>query len=81
MTDRGEHPGMGSSDLMYEIRVRGHVPPDWSDWFSGLSVSHDAGGDTILRGMLADQAALHGLLTKIRDLGIPLVAVCQKNDG
>jgi len=65
----------------YEIRVRGHLPPDWSDWFSGLTVAHDPNGDTILRGTLPDQAALHGILTRIRDLGIPLIGVTQGSDG
>jgi hypothetical protein len=62
---------------MYQIRVRGRLDPYWSDWLGGLAMTYgDAdGGDTILCGPVIDQAALHGLLIKIRDLGMPLLAV------
>jgi len=59
----------------YEIRVEGHIHHRWSDWFDGLSISHLPGGETILSGMLEDQAALHGVLMKIRDLRLVLVSV------
>jgi hypothetical protein len=58
----------------YEIRVEGHLNADWSDWLAGLAVRQEANGETILSGLL-DQAALHGVLAKIRDLGLTLVAV------
>ena len=58
----------------YEIRVEGHLSVDWSDWFEGLIVRQEASGETILCGLL-DQAALHGVLAKVRDLGLVLVAV------
>lgn len=61
--------------LLCEIRVKGHLDAQWSDWFEGLAVTRRAGGDTLLTGPLADQAALHGLLRRIRDLGLPLVSV------
>ena len=64
----------------YEIRVEGHLAVDWSDWFEGLTVRQEAGGETVLRGLL-DQAALHGVLAKIRDLGLVLVAVNSKMQG
>jgi hypothetical protein len=59
----------------YEIRVKGHLDPSWSDWFDEMMIIHEDTGETLLAGMLADQAALHGLLTRVRDLGIPLVSV------
>jgi hypothetical protein len=58
----------------YEIRVEGHLATDWSDWFEGLTVCQEANGETVLFGEM-DQAALHGVLAKVRDLGLVLVAV------
>lgn len=59
----------------YRIRVRGLLPPHWSEWFGGLTVSHEVGGDTLLAGFVGDQAALHGVISRIRDFGLTLVAV------
>ena len=59
----------------YEIRVEGHLSSSWSSWFEGLTIRHEASGETILSGPLTDQTALHGVLMKIRDLGLPLIAV------
>lgn len=59
----------------YEIRVAGRLGPHWSAWFEGLSVGPGPDGTTVLAGRVADQAALHGLLQKLRDLGVPLVAL------
>jgi hypothetical protein len=59
----------------YEIRVEGHLDEHWSTWFGGLSLIHEAGGTTTLRGVVADQAELHGLLGKVRDLGATLLSV------
>jgi hypothetical protein len=64
----------------YEIRVEGHLTADWSDWFTGLTVRQEANGETILSGPL-DQAALHGVLAKVRDLGLVLVAVNRSIQG
>ena len=61
--------------IRYEIRVRGVLDPGWSDWLGGLAITSRAGGETVLTGPIRDQAALHGLLAKIRDLGLPLLAV------
>jgi hypothetical protein len=58
-----------------EIKIKGHLDPDWSDWFAGLTLAHLETGESILSGPLPDQAALHGLLERIRDLNIPLVSV------
>ena len=60
---------------IYQIRLEGHLDDQWTDWFSGLSVCLQKNGDTLLTGPVADQAALFGLLKKIRDLGMPLVSV------
>jgi hypothetical protein len=58
-----------------EIRVRGQLDGCWSDWFDGLAITEGAHGEALLTGLVIDQAALHGLLAKIRDLGLPLVAI------
>ncbi len=63
--------------LQYWIRVKGHLDPNWSAWFGGLSIMHDASGDTVLAGPLLDQAALYGLLEKARNLNLTLVSVVE----
>lgn len=62
----------------FEIRVEGELPADWSCWFEGLEVRSGRPGESTLRGPLADQAALHGVLAKIRDLNLTLIAVCRR---
>jgi hypothetical protein len=59
----------------YEIRLQGHLDARWAAWFDGLTLIHGTDGTTLLRGAVADQAALHGLLQKTRDLGLPLISV------
>ena len=59
----------------YEIRVRGKLDQKWSDWFGGFTITHAGDAETMLMGTVADQAALHGMLHKIRDLGLPLLSV------
>jgi len=61
----------------YEIRLAGHLEGRWAAWFEGFGLSHAADGTTVIRGPVVDQAALHGLLAKVRDLGLPLVAVVR----
>ena len=61
----------------YEIRLQGHLGARWAEWFDGLSLSNESDGTTLISGLVADQAALHGLLQKVRDLGVPLVSVTQ----
>jgi hypothetical protein len=60
---------------LYEIRLQGHLDAHWTAWFEGLAVAHAGDGTTVLRGPVADQAALFGLLERVRDLGLPLLAV------
>jgi len=62
-------------DTYYHIRVKGHLDRHWSAWFDNLTISNEANGEAVLCGPLPDQAALHGMLIKIRDLGLPLLAV------
>jgi hypothetical protein len=61
----------------YEIRLGTHLAPRWATWFDGMTLTRAPDGTTVLTGPVADQAALHGLLAKVRDLGVPLVAVAQ----
>jgi hypothetical protein len=69
----------------YVITVRGHLDEQWSAWFEGMTITNTANGEAVLAGPVIDQAALHGLLIKIRDLGLPLIAVVPtstpENDG
>ena len=60
---------------VYQIRIRGHLSPRRADWFEGLTITMEENGDTLLTGTVVDQAALHGLLKKVRDLGTPLLSV------
>ena len=66
-----------SQPIVYQIRVKGHLDSQWTEWFEGLAVTLEEDGDTLLTGPVVDQAALHGLLKKVRDLGLPLVSVVQ----
>ena len=66
---------------IYEIRIKGHLDDKWADRFEGLTITLEDNGDTLLTGPVIDQAALHGLLKKVRDLGMPLLSVCPvEND-
>ena len=60
---------------VYEIRVKGHLDAHWTAWFAGLEITNLENGEAVLSGEIADQAALHGVLAKVRDLGLPLIAV------
>ena len=61
----------------YEIRIQGRLDDRWSAWLGGFDLSHTGDGTTVLRGLLIDQAALHGLLHKVRDIGLPLISVTR----
>ncbi len=63
--------------MVYQIRLRGHLGAEWTDWFEDLTVTLEEDGDTLLTGPVVDQAALHGLLKKVRDLGMSLVSINQ----
>jgi hypothetical protein len=65
----------------YKIRVQGELRQQWSAWFAGMTIEAEAGGTSVLQGVLLDQAALHGMLARIRDLGLPLVGVERLSAG
>jgi hypothetical protein len=65
----------------YEIRLKGHLDSRWAAWFDGLSLINESDGSTVIHGPVADQAALYGLLQKVRDLGLPLISVTQVQPG
>jgi hypothetical protein len=67
----------GHGDARYEIRLKGHLDGHWATWFDGMSLRHEADGTTVVHGPVADQAALHGLLQRARDIGLPLVSVSR----
>jgi len=66
-----------SQPVVYQIRIKGQLDSQWTDWFEGLTITLEEDGDTVLTGPVVDQAALHGLLKKVRDLGLPLVSINQ----
>jgi hypothetical protein len=77
------HASTGAPDepVRYEIRVKGHLADRWAGWFEGLTIARQENGDTLLAGPVVDQAALHGLLSKVRDLGMPLLSVMRLESG
>ncbi len=66
-----------SEPNVYHIRIKGHLGPRWSDWFEGMTLTPEDNGDTLVTGPVVDQAALHGLLRKVRDLGLPLLSIVR----
>jgi len=64
-----------SQPMVYQIKIRGHLDHQWTDWFDGLTIALEDNGNTLLTGLVPDQAALHGLLKKVRDLGMPLLSI------
>jgi hypothetical protein len=61
--------------MIFQIRIKGHLGDDWTDWFGGMTITLEENGDTLLTGPVVDQAALYGLLRRVRDLGMPLVSI------
>ncbi len=78
--ERDPKTGPGQPTV-YQIRIKGHLGGQWADWFDGLTITPEDNGNTLLTGPVVDQAALHGLLKKVRDLGIPLVSVTPVETG
>jgi hypothetical protein len=76
--DPKKKPGQS---VAYQIRIKGHLGSPWTGWFEGLTITLEEDGDTLITGPVVDQAALHGLLKKVRDLGLPLVSVCPIEPG
>jgi hypothetical protein len=70
-----------SQTMIYQIRLKGHLDSQWTDWFEDLTITLEEDGSTLLTGPVIDQAALHGLLKKVRDLGLPLVSVSPVEHG
>ena len=66
-----------TTPTFYQITLKGHLDLHWTDWFDGLTITHQANGETLLSGPVVDQAALYGLLLKIRDLNLPLLTVAR----
>jgi hypothetical protein len=75
MSIRRNSKGNPGQPGIYQIRIKGHLGSQWTDWFEGLTITLEDDGDTLLTGLVVDQAALHGLLKRVRDLGMPLVSV------
>jgi len=81
MLDESARQKVSSQPKIYNIRIMGHLGSQWVDWFGGLTISLEENGDTVLTGPVVDQAALHGLLKKVRDLGLPLLSVSVVDPG
>jgi hypothetical protein len=81
MPDERKQTHESPDTAAYQIRIEGHLGQQWADWFEGMSITPEDGGDTLLTGPLADQAALHGLLKKVRDLGMTLVSINRIDAG
>ena len=81
MSDKPRPDKKSNQPPCYEIRLQGHLDDQWTDWFGGLTITLEEDGTTLLTGPVIDQAALHGLLKKVRDLGMPLVSVSPVEPG
>jgi len=81
MSDKQTYDEKHNQPQRYEIRIKGHLDGRWTGWFEGLTIMLEENGDTLLTGPVVDQAALHGLLKKVRDLGMPLVSVSPVEPG
>jgi hypothetical protein len=80
MSSQFDGPANEGLPTTYQIRIKGRLDPRWEEWFDGLTITTD-NGDTLITGPVADQAALHGLLRRVRDLGLPLVSVTAETES
>ena len=78
MKDTDSPPDRYDEPTQYEIRIQGHLDDRWAEWFDGLTLTRELNGDTLLTGPVADQAALHGFLRTVRNLGLPLLSVISR---
>lgn len=81
MSNKRKPTTNSSQATVYRIRLEGHLGPGWTGWFEGMTITLEEGGDTLLAGPVLDQAVLHGLLKKVRDLGMPLISVTRVETG
>ncbi|HEU4744023.1 MAG TPA: hypothetical protein VFS61_02260 [Anaerolineales bacterium] len=81
MSNQLNLPMDSSQPKIYQIRIKDHLSREWTDWFEGLTITLEDNGDTLLTGPVMDQAALYGLLKKVRDLGMALVSVNPMESG
>jgi hypothetical protein len=81
MSDSPDLQTNSDPPIVYQIQIAGHLRPQWAEWFEGLTITLEPDGTTLLTGPVVDQAALYGLLKKVRDLGLPLVAVNRVEPG
>ena len=81
MSDKQTYDEKQNQNPWFEIRLKGHLDDQWADWFEGMTITLEEDGNTLLFGPVIDRAALHGLLKKVRDLGLPLVSVCPIEPG
>jgi hypothetical protein len=75
MSNQHNPQTIADQPIVYQIRIKGHLGCQWTEWFEGLTITLEENGETLLTGPVVDQAALHGLLKKVRDLGLPLLSV------
>jgi hypothetical protein len=81
MANKRDPPTDLGEPIVYQIRIKGHLGHQWTDWFGGLAVTLEENGETLVTGPVVDQAALHGVLRRVRDLGVPLLSVIRLTPG
>lgn len=81
MSNKPDATSDAHESSVYEIRVKGHLDPGWSEWFGGVTITQEDNGETLLIGAGIDQVALYGLLRKVRDLGVPLISINRLGSG
>ena len=81
MSSRSNSASDPGQPMIYQIRIKGHLGHEWTDWFEGLAITLEVNDETLLNGLVVDQAALFGLLRKVRDVGLPLLSVSPVEPG